>query len=108
MAETNTKAALDQLLADRRPALEALAAAHARREKARRKRAEAEQAEREVEQDYRQAHRAATAAGWGASELSSVGYPAPTARARDARRRQRHTTTSSNTTAEATHDQPDE
>lgn len=106
MAETNTKAALDKLLADRRPALEALASAHAQLDKARRRRLDAEQAERDAGQRYREAHRAATAAGWGARELADVGYPSPTARTRDARRRGNRTTTAGTSTSEETnHDQ---
>lgn len=85
---TSVKTALDRLLADRKPALEQLASAQARRAKAEQRRADLEQEEADAETAYRDAHSAARDAGWGARELADAGFPAPS-RGRDARRRNR-------------------
>lgn len=94
------RAALDRLLAQRRPALEELASAHAKWHTATDQRVRAEQAERDAETTYRDAREAAVRAGWGSAELTDAGFPAPSGRSRDARRR---TNRRSNTATEHTH-----
>ncbi|MFI5615010.1 hypothetical protein [Amycolatopsis sp. NPDC051903] len=77
MSTDPVKAALDNLLSARRPALKALAEATGRSDKLRKEIAAAKKKLAENEDEIRAAHAAAIAAGWSTSELRAAGFSAP-------------------------------